>query len=127
MIASLPRAALIATVACLFASCGSPAQSDPGAQQISPANLPGRADTIGEFTNFLASVYFRLNGDWYYLALLGLNPLPIVGNPKGYSGPGVYSAAADFGGRRLETGHDRRREQFVPAETGAVEQPRPVA
>jgi hypothetical protein len=52
----------------------------------------------GDFTSFYASVYFQQQGQWYYVQLIGLNPLPVKGgtSPSGYTGPGRYQAHIDF-------------------------------
>jgi hypothetical protein len=61
----------------------------------------------GGFTSFYASVYFEHQGQWYYLQLIGLNPLPIKGgtHPTGYAGPGRYQAQIDFREMTLQPGH----------------------
>lgn len=58
----------------------------------------------GDFNSFYASAYFSVDGQWYYLQLTGLNPLPVKGSPNGYSGPGSYSALADFRDMKLYPG-----------------------
>ena len=61
----------------------------------------------GSFTSFYASVYFQHQEQWYYVQLIGLNPLPVKGgtSPTGYSGPGRYQAEIDFRDMTLQPGH----------------------
>jgi hypothetical protein len=50
----------------------------------------------GSLTSFYGSIYFKASGQWYYLQLIGLNPVPARGRTSGYSGPGRYQAEVDF-------------------------------
>lgn len=49
----------------------------------------------GSLTSFYGSIYFSQNGQWYYLQLIALNPVP-ARNSTGYAGPGRYQAEVDF-------------------------------
>ncbi len=52
----------------------------------------------GTGTDFYASVYFQLGGQWYYLQLIGANriPPPPPNDDASYTGPGLYRALLDF-------------------------------
>ena len=113
------RILTIGTITIFVASCGDAAARDPNARPASPNELPARSANLqlagpvtarvdevrlsqcfsrrdGNFTSFHASVYFSTDGHWYYLQLIGSNPLPLKGTPSGYAGPGLYEAEADF-------------------------------
>jgi len=116
---SIDRILTIGVITVSLASCRGTAAPDPNARPASPNALPVRSANLqltgpvtahvdevrlsqcasrkdGDYTSFYASIYFSTNGRWYYLQLIGLDPLPLKGAPSGYAGPGLYAAEADF-------------------------------
>jgi hypothetical protein len=124
-------ALIVAGLAALLTTCGPSAQPpDVNSRPSTPTQLPAVSANLdisgalsghvsqarlsqcssrndGGFTSFYASVYFEQQGQWYYLQLIGLNPLPVKGgtSPTGYSGPGRYQAHIDFREMTLQPGH----------------------
>ena len=124
-------ALIVAGLAALLTGCGPSGQPpDVNSRPSTPTQLPAVSANLelsgaisgrisqarlsqcssrkdGSFTSFYASVYFEQQGQWYYLQLIGLNPLPVKGgtSPTGYSGPGRYQAHIDFREMTLQPGH----------------------
>jgi hypothetical protein len=116
---ALIRAATIALALGVLASCGGTGTTDPNARPRSPNELPRESASLqfsgpfqasitevrvlscssrkaGDFASFYASIYFSAHSQWYYLEVIGANPLPATASTGGYAGPGIYSATADF-------------------------------
>jgi hypothetical protein len=107
----------------LLSACGSPAQINPNARPKTPLDLPlvsANLEVSGPVSGavrqarlsecrkrpepdggFYASVYLEEQGTWYFLQLIAVSPIPVVGNRSGYSGPGTYHALVDFRDMKL--------------------------
>src|ERR671935_2193259 len=121
---------IAAGLAAALTACGPSSQPPDNSRPATPTQLPAVSADLelsgalsghisqarlsrcsskkdGSFTSFYASIYFQRQGQWYYLQLIGLNPLPIKGgtSPTGYSGPGRYQAHIDFREMTLQPGH----------------------
>lgn len=116
---ALLRQATLTLVLSFMASCGGPSQPDPNAPPRAITDLPERSADLqfvgpvaGHATKirlgrcevrtdsgsqtFYAGGYVSLSDHWYYVDFVSLIPLPVRGNSRGYEGPGLYKAYADF-------------------------------
>src|SRR3982074_2421628 len=94
----------------VLTSCGSPAQTAGNGRPKTPLDLrsvSAHLDLAGAVSGeirearlsecrkrpdpdggFYASIYFEAQGNWYFLQLIAVSSVPVVGNRSGYSGPG---------------------------------------